>query len=149
MPESRELLAATIAGIAGAAAVNLAHETTRHLTPDAPRVDIVGMRGLARLTRAVGMEPPEHLRTATFAADLVSNSLYYALTAAGGADRALAVGAALGAVAGAGAVVLPPPMHLGNAEVRRTPTTAVLTFGMYFGGGLVAGLVYRAMVKRL
>lgn len=149
MPETRELLGAAVAGLAGSAAVNLAHETTRHLTPNAPRVDIVGMRALARVVRAGGMEPPEHLRTATFAADLVSNSLYYALTAVGGADRAVAVGAALGAVAGAGAVVLPPPMHLGDAEVRRTPTTAALTFAMYFGGGLIAGLVYRAIAKRL
>ena len=94
------------------------------------------------------MEPPDDLRTATLAADLATNSLYYALTAAGGAERAVTVGAALGAVAGAGAVLLPPHLHLGDAEVRRTPATAALAFAMYSGGGLVAGLVYRAMMNR-
>ena len=126
----------------------MAHETTRHLTPDAPRMDIVGMRGLARMTRAASLQPPEHLRSATFAADLVSNSLYYGLTAIGGPDRAVAVGAALGAAAGLGAVLLPPPMRLGDEEVRRTPLTSALAFAMYFGGGLVAGLVYRRMASR-
>lgn len=147
MPQTREVLAATVAGFAGAVAVNVAHETTRHLTPDAPRMDIVGMRGLARLTRAANLQPPEHLRTATFAADLASNSLYYGLSALGGPERALAVGAALGAAAGIGAVLLPPAMRLGDEEVRRTPATSALAFAMYLGGGLVAGLVYRSMAR--
>lgn len=147
MAESNLWLAGTLAGIAGAAAVNIAHETTRHLTSVAPRVDIVGMHAVRRIASGIGQPPPDHLRTVTFAADLVSNSMYYGLVALGGPRRAVATGAAIGALAGAGAVLLPPPLNLGDAEVRRTAATAALTFAMYFGGGLVAGLVYRALAR--
>ena len=102
---------AIAAGAAGAGTTTLLHELTRRLTPDAPRVDLLGMQALARLLRAGGAAPPtgRALYTATLAGDLASNTAYFGVVGAGGRERAVALGAAVGLVAGVGAVVLPPP----------------------------------------
>jgi len=142
------LLAGTVAGIAGAASVNVAHEVTRQITPRAPRVDVIGMRALASMCTAAGFDPPEHLRTATLAGDMATNSLYYSLVALGGAKGAVAAGGALGALGGIAGLVLPPRMNLGDAEVNRTPATQAMTIAFYLAGGLVAGLTYRLLAKR-
>jgi hypothetical protein len=142
------LTAATVAGIAGAVAVNIAHELTRRLTDSAPRMDIVGMRAFARLAGAVGAAPPDNLRAATFVADVAANSVYYGLVGAAGPDRALAIGAALGAAAGIGGVLIPPPAGLGEEEVNRTRATQALVVLMYLGGGLAAGAAYRVLARR-
>ena len=141
------LLAGTAAGLAGAASVNLAHEVTRQITPQAPRVDIIGMRAVAKMCEAAGFEPPEHLRAATLAGDMVVNSLYYGLVAIGGAKGAVAAGAALGALGGIAGLVLPPRMNLGHAEVNRTRATQTMIVAFYLAGGLVAGLTYRLLAN--
>src|SRR4051812_34783143 len=109
-------------------------------------MDVIGMRAVVGIARAFGMRPPENLRTTTFAADIVTNSLYYSMVAAAGAERALAAGAALGAVAGMGGVLLPPPMPLGDEEVNRTRTTQALVILMYLARGLIAAATYRSLV---
>jgi hypothetical protein len=147
MAVSNNLLAGTLAGVAGAVSVNLMHEITRQITPKAPRMDLVGMRAVARITDALDAPRPDNLRTATFVGDVVANSLYYSLVAAAGPREALAAGAILGAAAGFGGVLLPPPMGLGDEEVNRTPATQVLTVGMYLAGGLIAALTYRLVAK--
>ena len=43
----------------------------------------------------------------------------------------MALGAALGLVAGAGAVLLPPYLGLSEATTRRTGATAALTVALY------------------
>jgi hypothetical protein len=137
-----------LAGAAGAIALNAAHELTRHVTSAAPRMDIVGMRALRRGAQIAGQRPPEHLRSATLAGDLIANTMYYSLVAAGSADGAVLAGGALGAAAGIGGVLLTPQLGLGDGEVRRTRQTQALTVGLYLFGGLVAGLAYRSMVSR-
>lgn len=139
--------AGALAGIAGAVAMNMAHEITRRVLPEAPRLDVVGMRALARISSAAGVAPPARLREATFAADLAANSLYFSLVGIASARRALPLGAFLGGAAGVGSVLLPPPMKLGAGEVNRTRTTEALTVGLYLAGGLVAALAYRALVR--
>jgi hypothetical protein len=79
---------------------------------------------------------------------VVSNSLYYALVGVGGPSGALARGAALGALAGLGAVALPPLMGLGHRPGARTVQTAAMTFGWYLIGGLAAALAYRGLASR-
>lgn len=140
--------AALLSGAAGAISLNLLHEFTRNTMPHPPRVDIIGMRAVAKLARAAGTEPPEHLRNTALAGDLVSNSLYYSLVAAAGPENSIAVGALAGLAAGIGVLLLPPPMDLGDAEVNRTPATQVMAAGMYLAGGLIAGCLYSALAKR-
>ncbi len=135
------------AGAAGAGTTTLLHELTRRLTPDAPRVDLLGMQALARLLRAGGTAPPtgRALYNLTLAGDLASNTAYFGVVGAGPRERAVALGAALGLVAGADAVILPPPLGLSGATTGRTAATAALTVALYTAGGLVAGASYRAL----
>ena len=136
------LLAAGLAGLAGALAVTAVHQTARYATPaTAPRMDILGRRAIANLFRAAGARPPEPdtLQALALTGDVVSNTLYYALVATAPRGRATwTLGALLGAAAGLGAVVLPPKLGLGSAPSRRTPQTKAMAFGWYFLGGLVA-----------
>ena len=136
-----------LAGAAGAIALNAAHQMTRHVTSAAPRMDIVGVRALARAAQIAGQRPLEHLRSATLAGDLIANTMYYGLVAAGSADGAVLAGGSLGAAAGIGGVLLTPQLGLGDGEVRRTRQTQVLTVGLYLFGGLIAGLAYQAMAS--
>ncbi|MCX2741302.1 hypothetical protein [Pontibacter anaerobius] len=133
-------------GLAGACAVTLLHETVRRFVPKAPRMDVLGMRALSKLMRMADQEPPqdqEELHNWTLAGDIVSNSLYYSL--AGTGKNALWRGAILGAAAGAGAVLLPGPLGLGEEPSNRTPQTQAMTIGYYLLGGMVAAAVGYAL----
>jgi hypothetical protein len=68
--------------------------------------------------------------------DLISNSLYYALVAMGRPRHIYLKGALLGALAGLGAVVLPPYLGLGKQPSRARRSTAFLTVAWYTLGGL-------------
>ena len=144
------LIVALAGGAAGAAALTAVHEAARRALRDAPRMDVLGERAIAAGLRAAGAEPPPEprLHSAALVGDLVSNSAYYALVGAGGPDGAVTRGAALGLVAGLGAVLLPGPLGLGTGPSRRTPQTAAMTVAWYTLGGVVAGLVYRSLRGR-
>ncbi len=135
---------ALAAGAAGASVTTLLHELTRRLTPDAPRVDLLGMQALARVLRGAGVDPPGHgaLYNLTLAGDLVSNTGYFGLVGAAPRDRAAAVGVALGVTAGLGAVLLPRPLGLSTRPTERTVRTAALTVALYTAGGIAAGVSY-------
>src|SRR4051794_36367959 len=141
---------ALLSGLAGAVTLTLVHESVRRLRPDAPRMDTLGRRTIARGMEAIGMEPPsgDRLQAAALAGDLVSNTLYYSLVGLGEPSGALARGAALGAAAGLGAVALPPVMGLGHRPGARTIRTAVMTVGWYLAGGLAAAAAYRRLASR-
>lgn len=148
IPMSKHRLATALAaGAIGACAITLIHELLRRTAPHAPRMDVLGMRGIARLSRAIGKHPPAHLHRSALLADLASNAAYYSLVGASPAHAA-ATGAALGLAAGAGAVLLPGPMGLGSAPANRTAPTQLLTVALYAVGGVVAGASYDAMTKR-
>ena len=133
-------------GLAGAVALNVLHEIARQFIPDAPRADLLGMRSIAKGFKAVGEQPPRHdeLYGLAMAGDVASNAIYYSLVGAGDKQPVLA-GAALGVLAGIGAVTLPGPMGLGEKPTKRTPATAAMTVGWYLFGGLVAGAVYKRL----
>jgi hypothetical protein len=150
---SSHLLTALGSGLAGAATLNAIHETVRRIRPDdAPRMDTYGRRSIARGLEKVGVTPPskDALQGLALAGDLVANSLYYALIGVGSPEprTALLRGAALGAAAGIGAVVLPPVMGLGSAPSRRTPQTKAMTIAWYLAGGLAAAGVWSVLQKR-
>lgn len=141
----------TLAGAAGAITTTLLHQLTRGLTPDAPRVDLLGMQAVAAGLKAVGIRPPigDPLYNLALLGDLVSNTAYFGLVGSGPGDRGAAarvsLGTGLGVAAGLGAVYLPPRIGLSGPPTRRTGTTRALTVMLYTAGGLAAALVYGAL----
>ena len=134
-------------GLAGAVALTAIHETIRRVSPDAPRMDVLGMRAIARTLRAAGEDVPDEdtLFNVTLAGDVVSNSLYYALVGLGDPRRATARGALLGLAAGLGAVLLPGPLGLGTDASARTRETQLMTVALYTAAGLVAGAAMQSL----
>lgn len=109
-------------------------------------MDILGMRSISKIMKGIGEEPPqdeEELHNWSLAGDVVSNSLYYSL--AGTGKDAWWRGAILGAAAGAGAVLLPGPLGLGEEPSNRTSKTQAMTVGYYLLGGMVAAAVGYAL----
>ena len=141
------MLKALGSGLVGACALTLIHETARRFVDDAPRMDVVGMRALAKTMRAVDVEPPVPLHEAALAGEIVSNSLYYSLVGAGGARDAIRNGALLGLAAGLGAVFLPEPLGLGRQPTEDSPETQLITVAWYLLGGLAAGAAYSAIAS--
>jgi hypothetical protein len=137
-------------GLAGAAALTLAHEVIRKTVPAAPRMDRLGMTALAKLLRGGGAEVPtqKSLFLATMAGDLLANAVYYSLTGVGEKGSHLLKGSILGLSAGLGAVVLPKHMGLPSWPSSRTTATKVLTVGIYFLGGIVAASVLNSLERR-
>jgi hypothetical protein len=139
---------AATAGAVGAATTTVLHEVTRHIVKDAPRVDLLGMQGIARGARMAGAPlSGEALFATTMAADLASNSLYYSVIGLASRDSAVPLGVALGAAAGIGAVVLPGPLGFSAITTNRTMRTKVLVTALYTLGGLATGLMYRRLNK--
>ncbi len=138
---------AAAAGAVGALTTTLLHEVTRRFTPDAPRVDLLGMQAVAHLLRGTGLRTPAHstLYTLTLLGDLVSNSAYFGLVGVAPRARGAVVGGALGVAAGVGAVYLPPRLGLSSLPTERTRRTRAITVALYTGGGLAAGLTYHAL----
>ncbi len=144
-----KLLPSLTAGLAGALALTALHETVRRLRPaDAPRMDVLGMRGLRKLLRKADAPQPDDrtLFEATMVGDVLSNGLYYSMVGSG--RHAVRRGLLLGLAAGIGGVALPGPLGLGQAPSGRTPQTKLMTVAWYTAGGLVAGAVAQALRKR-
>jgi len=59
------------------------------------------------------------------------------MTGLGGRGGSVAKGAVSGLAMGIGTMLLSPALHVGNAEVNRTPATQVMTAGMYLAAGLI------------
>ena len=138
---------ALFAGAAGATTTNILHELVRRLTPDAPRVDLLGMQALARVLDAGGITVPDHgtLYYLTLAGDLLSNSGYFGLVGVAPRKRAVAAGVGLGVLAGLGAVYLPSRIGLSTKPTDRAAPTRAITVALYTAGGLVAGAAYQAL----
>ena len=136
-----------MSGMAGACALTLLHESARRAVPNAPRMDVLGMRAIGALCRRFGQSPPPEkpLHDVTLAGDLAANSLYYSLVGLQRGPAAWAMGAVLGLGAGIGAVVLPEPMGLGRDASRKTRATEVMTVAWYLVGGLAAAAAASAL----
>jgi hypothetical protein len=134
-------------GLIGACALTLLHETARRFIPGAPRMDVLGMRAIAKSLRLVDQEPPpdEQLHALALAGDVLSNSLYYSLVGAGAPCAVWLRGTLLGLGAGVGAVVLPQPLGLGKGPSARTASTRAMTIGWYLAGGLAAAAAFQLL----
>lgn len=139
------LTRAAVSGIAGAAALTAIHQLGAKWLRDAPRMDIVATRGLKRvfgMTRQpMGTARAHRL---ALAGDLLANSVYYALVAAS-PRGAWWRGTLLGAGAGAGALLLPARLGLGEPPHAESARNRVLTVAWYLAGGLAAAAVASAL----
>ncbi|BDG04022.1 hypothetical protein [Anaeromyxobacter oryzae] len=137
-----------LAGVAGAAAVTALNEVGRRVLRDAPRVELLGARGVRKLARRAGHRPDgRQAFWIALAAEVLTNGSWYALAAQARRPRRAAVW--LGALAGAGAVLLPGALGIGTWPTRRTARTAALSFAWYLAGGLAAAAVLGSPPPRL
>jgi hypothetical protein len=140
---------ALASGAAGALALTTVHQLAVERLPNAPRMDIVGLRALDALLRAarIRLPSPRALYTSTLAGDLAANSLYYA-TVGALPNHPVAAGASLGLVAGIGALTIPPAVGLGSPPHAAAWSNRLMTIAWYTLGGLVAGAAYRGLQGR-
>lgn len=139
----------TLGGLAGACALTLLNESVKKLDKDAPRMDLLGMNAVARLTKGNNLlaQTASKLFPVALAGDLVSNSLYYSMADSGDKNKTLVRGALLGLGAGLGAVVLPKTLGLNDDATTRTLKTKILTVSWYVIGGLTAALAINLLNK--
>lgn len=132
-----------LAGLGGAIALNLLHETIRKNFDNVPEVNKVGEEALNKVLDKVDMQITNHdqLYAATLAGDVISNGIYYATTATTGFSITS------GVVAGLGAVMLPEKMGLNDEPVAETTQKKVMTVGYYLFGAIVTKLIYDQLNK--
>jgi hypothetical protein len=139
---------ALTSGVAGAAALTLCHETGRRLFPDAPRMDILGMRaisrGVAMLTDRA-LPSFDRLHAVALAGDLAANSLYYSAVPASTRSKTWRRGVILGTLAGVGALILPERMGLGAPLHIESGRNKILTVAWYLIGGVAAAAAANRM----
>ena len=109
------------------------------MTDTAPRMDVVGMRMLARDKETVGTPALNNL---ALAGDLVFNSAYYSMA------TTWMRGAALGIVAGVGALVLPRKLGLGDPPKSELLSNQVMTVAWYVLGGLAAAWTAKCLAEK-
>jgi hypothetical protein len=143
-------LKGTIGGLAGACALTLLNQGAKKLDKDAPKMDLLGMNAVARLTKGNSLitQAADKLFPVALAGDLVTNSLYYSMAESGDGKNTLIRGTLLGIAAGLGAVLLPATLGLDENATGRTTKTKALTIAWYVIGGLVAAAAINAMERR-
>lgn len=130
-------------GVAGAAALTAVHQAIKETVPDAPRMDVLGMRSIEGLCEKIGIDPPKGvaLYNSALVGDIISNSIYYSAVGTSSGTAAFGKGVSLGLMAGLSALKLPQMLGLGSEPSTKTPRTMALTVGMYVAGGLAAAAV--------
>ena len=105
------------------------------------------MQALAKSLNLLKLPAPtgRKLYNVTLAADLLANSVYFSVVGGASRERPIAAGAAIGIIAGCGAVVLPPPLGLAPQLTNRTTFTRAMSIALYAAGGLAAGYAQRAL----
>lgn len=137
-----------LAGLGGAAALNIIHESLKKTGDDMPRIDQLGEKALQKSLAGIGASPIEDegkLYKATLAADVVSNAIYYSLIGLGSKKNVWPRAIGLGLAAGVGALALPKPMGLNPEPVTKTKKAAGLTVAYYLAGALVTGLIVKSL----
>ena len=148
LKQTMRLLYSLLGGLAGAAALNIIHETVRHLNQEAPKIELVGEEAVNKVRKLAGAEPlkGKRLYAAALTGDIVTNALYYSIAGIS-PKNAITIGTLTGAAAGVGALCLTKPMGLDDAPVNRSRKAQIGTVAYYTLGGLVAGLVIRQLSK--
>ena len=140
-----KILNALISGFVGASTLTIAHQLLKKYVKDAPEIDVLGMQSIAKSMDKLGLEIPvqERLYKMSMAGDMISNTLYYALTATG--KIPLLSGSVLGLSAGLGVISLPGPMGLDLERSAKTANRKALSVSIYLLGGIAAGACYSAL----
>ncbi len=139
-----------IAGFAGAAALNILHETVRKFDPKAPRMDLVGEEAVKKSAKALHVEPPagKSLYGITLAGDVLTNASYFAAIGMGGRKFMLLRAIGAGISAGIAAVKAPKPMGLNEKHVANSEKREVMTVAYYVFGAIVTAGVLGMMGKK-
>lgn len=132
-------------GLAGAVAATATQQALKATVPDAPRMDVLGMRGIRKVLESLHVPVPNgrDLFNSALVGDLICNSLYYSPVGKKKGISALGSGLSLGLMAGIGALKLPQQLGLGKEE--RDPKKMALTMAIYVAGGLAAALAANAI----
>ena len=133
-------------GVIGAGVLTLIHQGARRRLPRAPRMDVVGMRAVDRVTELMGarvLPRPQLYRTA-LAGDLIANSLYYSMVPGRTAGDTWRRGLMLGAMAGIGALSLPERIGLGKPPDSGSRSNQFMTVAWYVLGGLATAAAANA-----
>ncbi|MFP9100458.1 hypothetical protein ACLI09_15515, partial [Flavobacterium sp. RHBU_24] len=138
-----------LAGLGGAIALNIIHESLKKKGSDMPRVDLVGEEALQKSLNYLGtsIDDDATLYNATLAGDVVSNALYYSLIGGGSYKHIWTRAIFYGLSGGIGAVTLPEPLGLDPEPVTKSQKTKALTVGYYLAGALVTGAILKAITK--
>ena len=130
-------------GLAGTITVASLHEAMRRISPNAPRMDQLDIdllrKGLVSMNKKVQNEA--ELQRWAVGGELLCDTAYFSLAAAGGKKRAWLCGALLGLAAGISAVVLPKTLGLPEESSNKTLGTKIMTIGLYLIGGLASAAV--------
>jgi hypothetical protein len=110
-------------------------------------MDVLGERAIARTVHAAGgtLPMPKTLHRWALAGDLVANSAYYSLVACGRDPHMWTRGIAMGLAAGAGALVLPRRIGLGDPPRSEHIPNQIMTVAWYLIGGVAAAAVGRGL----
>ncbi|WP_294818776.1 hypothetical protein [uncultured Flavobacterium sp.] len=138
-----------LAGLGGAIALNVLHESLKKKDSEMPRVDLLGEEALQKTLSHFDAEIHDErkLYTATLAGDILSNTMYYGMIGNGDRDYLFTRAIAYGLAAGVGAVTLPKPLGLDDEPVARSNKTKALTVGYYLAGALVTAGLLRLLSK--
>jgi hypothetical protein len=141
----RRLFAALGAGLAGAAALTVLNELSRRFDPGAPRLELLGERGLSAALRQLGARRPRStkLRKLGILSDLLANSLVYGVLFAG-RTKPWQRGTLGGLLAGAAALAAAPALGIDH-KLQRTPAATQLALARYLGAGVAASALYTAV----
>lgn len=136
-------------GLAGTITVASLHEALRRITPNAPRMDQLDIDLLSKGLKSMNKKLPEEneLQRWAVGGELLCDTAYFSMAAAGGRKKAWLCGALLGLAAGISAVVLPKSLGLPDESSNKTLGTKIMTVGLYLIGGLAAAAVARMVDK--
>ena len=145
-----DFLKSLIAGFAGAAALNILHETVRKFDKEAPRLDLLGEEALQKSTKALNLPIPsgDKLYNVTIVGDILSNGTYYAAIGIGSEKFLVLKALGYGLSAGLAAIKLPEPLGLDDRPVASSDERKIMILGYYVFGALVTAGVLRMMSKK-
>lgn len=126
-----------LAGLGGAIALNVLHETIRKNFDNVPHINEVGEEALLKMTdnTPINITGIDNIYATTLVGDIVSNGLYYATTATNH-------DIASGILAGVSAIALPKPLGLDDEPVAENTQKKLMTVGYYVFGALVTKFIY-------
>jgi hypothetical protein len=141
---------ALISGLIGTGTAALLHRGAREVYPEAPRVDILGIRIWSKMLRKADIERPSKrgLYWITAADAAISGSLFYGMVGLGSRRGSLARGAMLGTISGAAGIALPSVMNVPSEPVTHTRDTQIMTIALGLIGGLAAAAAYNILDRR-